>query len=93
MTTTCTLEQIEQTANNVEAVWTEFVDQEVIEAGERAAYHLRTLANAIRRMRGLPLSTDGHVQFKPEDSDDIWCHESCPRPDEECGELAVQQNG
>jgi hypothetical protein len=86
-----TLEEIEQFAKDVEEVWAEYADQAVIEQAERAAMSLRLLGARIREMRGLPLSTDGHVQFGTEENG-TWCHESCPMPDDLCGELAMQQN-
>lgn len=88
--TTCTLEQIEQYARDIEFTWTEFVDEPVIDAATVAVARLRDLATALRRLRGLPLTTDGHLQFTTEENG-TWCHESCPRPEDECGELAVQQ--
>lgn len=32
----------------------------------------------------------GHMQFTNDSG--TWCHEDCPRPHEECGRLAVEQN-
>lgn len=84
-----TLEQIEQAADRIEVVWGEFVDEAVIDQAVIAVGALRTLGTEIRRMRGMSLSPAGHNRFKPEDGEWV-CHESCPRPDDECADLARQ---
>lgn len=83
-------EALEQTARDIEATWTEFVDEQVIDVAEVAVMSVRILAHEVRKMRGMPFVTDGHVRFKAEDSEDVWCHESCPMPDDICGDLTTQ---
>lgn len=35
-------------------------------------------------------NVEGHLQFTDETG--TWCYKGCPKPEAECGQLAVQQN-
>ena len=38
----------------------------------------------------IQVNQPGHSQFTDESG--TWCHEDCPMPDDECGQLAIEQN-